>query len=373
MTLRGAPRLLVLIGSGETAPQMARVHRSIVKRLAGPNGAASDVSAAVIDTPFGFQENADELSAHLVDHFGRRLGMRTSLASLRRSDGEILDRELALSRVRDADFVFSGPGSPSYAVRHWRAMAMGELFATKLATGGALVLASAAALTIGRMALPVYEIYKAGEDPYWLAGLDVLGTIGIHAAVVPHFDNHDGSGHDTRYCFLGERRLRALEELLPGDVWILGIDEHTALVIDLDQEAAAVHGRGSVTLRRRHGSRMLPSGTQIPLADLRAVAADASAEGSARRAGAESGADIPPASAADGGAAALARRTLELEERAERLSDRAAQSDALVDTLVDLRREARDRGDYEAADAIRDRLAALGIELRDNPDGSTDH
>jgi len=35
-------------------------------------------------------------------------------------------------------------------------------------------MASAAALTIGRVTIPVYEIYKAGEAPRWLPGLDLL-------------------------------------------------------------------------------------------------------------------------------------------------------------------------------------------------------
>jgi cysteinyl-tRNA synthetase len=44
-----------------------------------------------------------------------------------------------------------------------------------------------------------------------------------------------------------------------------------------------------------------------------------------------------------------------------------------VDTLLEWRRAARDRGDYATADAIRERLTAVGIELRDSPDGSTTH
>ena len=39
---------------------------------------------------------------------------------------------------------------------------------------GALVFASAAALTLGRLTVPVYEIYKVGATPTWAEGLDLL-------------------------------------------------------------------------------------------------------------------------------------------------------------------------------------------------------
>ena len=78
--------------------------------------------------------------------------------------------------------------------------------------GGAVVFASAAALTLGSQTVPVYEVYKVGEDPAWRPGLDILERVaGIRAAVVPHWDNHEGGGHDTRFCYLGLDRLVALE------------------------------------------------------------------------------------------------------------------------------------------------------------------
>ena len=52
-----SPRVLAIMGSGETAPTMARVHRSLLARMGPP-----PVPAAMLDTPYGFQENADEYS-----------------------------------------------------------------------------------------------------------------------------------------------------------------------------------------------------------------------------------------------------------------------------------------------------------------------
>jgi len=41
-----------------------------------------------------------------------------------------------------------------------------------------------------------------------------------------------------------------------------------------------------------------------------------------------------------------------------------------VDRLLGARAEARRRGDFAAADVIRDRLDQIGIEVRDTPDGT---
>ena len=51
--------------------------------------------------------------------------------------------------------------------------------------GGSLVMGSAAAVTVGAASLPVYEIYKVGDEARWLPGLDLLGTLtGVSAAIV---------------------------------------------------------------------------------------------------------------------------------------------------------------------------------------------
>ena len=350
------PRLLVIIGSGEMAPQMARVHRSIISRLAAARGKGTAVRAAVLDTPYGFQENAEALSAEALDFFGRRLALDVSIASLLRADADAVSREVAYARIRGADFVFSGPGSPSYALAQWSATEVPTLFADKLLNGGALVVASAAALTLGRFTAPIYEIYKAGEDPRWLTGLDVLSAVGINAAVVPHWDNTDGSAHDTRYCFLGARRFEMLEQALPHDVCVLGIDEHTALIVDLDAQHASVRGRGAVTLRRDGGQTIFPSGHEMPLDALATGAPSYGRQARATKSTTDSD---------------LAARLVALEDGMTRLNTRAALVEPLVEQLLAMRAEARAMGVYDAADRMRDGLVSLGIEVTDESDGTT--
>ena len=86
--------------------------------------------------------------------------------------------------------------------------------------------------------------------------------------VVPRFNNAEGGNHDTRFCYRGERRLSLLEAQLPREVFILGVDEHTACIFDLDAGTANVAGLGSVTVRQQGRMSAVPSGTQLPIADL---------------------------------------------------------------------------------------------------------
>ena len=59
----------------------------------------------------------------------------------------------------------AGPGSPSYALRQWADGPIPAALADRLRDGGILTMASAAALTLGAVTIPVYEIYKVGADP----------------------------------------------------------------------------------------------------------------------------------------------------------------------------------------------------------------
>jgi cytochrome oxidase Cu insertion factor (SCO1/SenC/PrrC family) len=58
---------------------------------------------------------------------------------------------------------------------------------------------------------------------------------------------------------------------LPADAAVLGVDEHTAMVIDLRTDGIEIRGRGGVTVRRAGDSTILPAGTSMCLADLRGL------------------------------------------------------------------------------------------------------
>jgi cyanophycinase-like exopeptidase len=420
------PRILAIMGSGETAPTMAKVHRALLDRFGD-----EDAPVAIVDTPYGFQENADELSARTVEFFGTNVGRPAVVATYRSREADALTLATAVARIREARYVMAGPGSPSYALRQWVDSPIPAALANKLDDGGVLTMASAAALTLGVATLPVYEIYKVGEDPHWLEGLDLLGpATGLRAAVVPHYDNAEGGTHDTRFCYMGERRLRDLEADLPADTFILGVDSHTALVIDLERGTASVDGLGGVTVRVAGRSAVFPSGTEVSTAVLsdaarqlaagKAVDVAAGADGRARGsdgAGRTSGGtrsgpvrdemaqlegtfvealardDAPAAVSAlldlDSAISARVRggedspdldnatgmfRAL-IARLGERAQDGPVDSrsvlEPFVETLIELRARARAGGDWETADLIRDRLTSAGVEVRDGAEGST--
>jgi len=67
-------RLLVIMGSGETSPTMSKVHRELLVRAGtGP--------AVMLDTPFGFQENADDISAKALAYFKESVQCQVIIAS----------------------------------------------------------------------------------------------------------------------------------------------------------------------------------------------------------------------------------------------------------------------------------------------------
>jgi len=414
------PRLLCIMGSGETTPTMVSVHADLLSRL-GPR----PVPAVLLDTPFGFQENAADISERTVAYFRDRVGFPITVASFRgREQVTDLEYETMLARVAEARYVFAGPGSPSYALRQWSGTAVPDLLAAKLRDGGCVTLASAAAVGLGVCSLPVYEVYKVGEEPRWLDGLDLLSATGLRAAVVPHYNNAEGGTHDTRYCYMGERRLRILEDLLPDGVDILGVDEHTAAIFDIDAGTVSVRGRGGVTWRRHGTSQRFENGTTIPVKELAGGHMDAGdsaveAAGSGAGTGPE---DALPAAGispfleevtrqSDAADSALASRdvdgavgavlaidsqihewaadTLDSDEQDRaretlrryvvRLGDLARSGAAdprdlvgpVVDRILDLRVQMRGSGEYALADKLRDALVDAGVEVHDTPAGST--
>ena len=245
---------------------MIKTHRRVMEAV----GATGPGDAVLLDTPYGFQENADDISTKAKEFFRASVGhpIDGRLAGAT-PDDDTVTRERALAAIADAKYVFAGPGSPTYALRQWEGSPLPQLLADKLRTGGAVTFASAAALTIGAATVPVYEVYKVGAEPFWAEGLDLLSEVGLHVALIPHYDNAEGGGHDTRFCYLGERRLSALEPELPDGAWVLGVDEHTALVIDIDAGTATVEGNGTVTVRRDGASEVFDAGTVIDLDELR--------------------------------------------------------------------------------------------------------
>ena len=105
---------IAIMGSGETSPNLVSVHRDFVKQV------DNQVNAYLIDTPFGFQENADVLVDKLKLFFKKSVRIDIKLASLRTQDSiDSVDYFEMLEELKNSNFIFSGPGSPSYASKTW--------------------------------------------------------------------------------------------------------------------------------------------------------------------------------------------------------------------------------------------------------------
>jgi hypothetical protein len=400
---------LTIMGSGEMMEVMGKVHRAVMSRIDGP------VHPIFLDTPAGFQLNADDLSNKAVEYFKQRFDLALTVATFKNAaTASPADVSAALSALDAANYIFAGPGSPTYAARNWLRSPIHTALLERFASGAHIVFASAAAITLGRFMVPIYEIYKVGEEPHWAEGLNLLEACGLDLAIVPHWNNAEGRNHDTRFCFMGEPRLRILEDLLPPSTVILGVDEYTACTIDLRAREFSVAGNGQVTVRHEGHAHEYPPGV-YPLEGLEPTAAPVtrmdeapagaddheSAEGLAARANlarvdftrALEAGDIEAAAATivsllealgaspiSGAEAALPSQIQAMLSELVRVwqarppatpevaGDLAA---PFIDLLVGLRTSLRAAKQWALADQVRDGLKALGIVLEDSPGQTT--
>ncbi len=421
-----AARILTIMGSGETAPTMVKLHREVMGRLG-----AGQHRAVFLDTPFGFQENADELCQRTVEYFRQSIGHDLDVAGLLRLVGmDTMQLESALAQLRRAELLFAGPGSPTYALRQWAGTPVAQILRDRLSQAGAVTFSSAAALTLGVKTVPVYEIYKSGIDPFWLDGLNVLAAVDLPVVVIPHYDNAEGGHHDTRFCYLGARRLAELESALPTDVFVLGVDEHTGVLFDLEAATASVWGRGAMTLRRDGESTVVHAGETVSMDFVRAAGAAGSGSAWGPSGAALAGLSTAPAAHDDGSASAsndaaslgvatsqaesafetamangdatgAAQAALGLDQTIVEWSRDMLQSDEMdraraalramivrlgeaavgglrdprdllapvVNAALALRRVVRAEKRYDLSDLLRDELAAAGVSVRDTADG----
>lgn len=256
--------ILALMGSGELTATMVEVHKLLLSPY------QPKPQAMFLDTPAGFQLNADQIGEHAAVYFKQRVGCPLQVASYKSAETiSEIDAAHTYRQLRQTDYVLMGPGSPTYTVRQLEASPIPEIMIELVNRGGCLVVASAAALTAGKYTLPVYEIYKVGEPLHWITGLDLLGAFGLDLVVIPHWNNAEGGTHDTSRCFMGTSRFAQLVDLFDEQLPVLGLDEHTACIIDFNAGAFTVQGIGSVVLTHRSRQQRFTPGINYPLALLK--------------------------------------------------------------------------------------------------------
>lgn len=339
------PGLVVLFGSGETLPAGQKAFDWLFRRLPPP------LRVAILETPAGFELNSERVAGRigdfLVQHLQNYRPEISVVPARRRGTPFSPDLPEIAGQLVGAGVAFLGPGSPTYAVRQLRDSLTWHTLLAAHRLGAAVVMASAAVVAAGSHTLPVYEIYKAGHDLHWQPGLAFFEPYGLRLVFVPHWNNRDGGSElDTSRCYMGRSRFEELLGLLPAGILVAGIDELTAVAVDLAGGTCHVLGQGGVTLLAGGAERRFEAGSSFATAELGA-------------------AHLPPAEL--GLPAGL------LEATRERMSGRAAERRAAapdeVLRLVEEREAARARRDWEVSDGLRARILALGWRVLDTPDG----
>jgi len=373
---------ITLVGAGELMAAMSSIHRSALKRI------AKAPRAVFLDTTAGYETNVDAICEKAVEYYAHHLQTELRVASYRHRDACAPSQiAAAVASIRDANLIFAGPGSPTYAVRQWRETPLWGAVLEQFEAGADLLFASAASISLGRHTLPVYEIFKVGADPHWVEGLDLFGRIGLSLAIVPHFDDTSGGDNfDSRYCYVGAKRFDVLQSLLPADVTIVGIDAYTAVTFDPREGTARVLGQSGITLIGDGESRRYESGQTIPFSDFTSrdrqvvptfdpAHAVSGYEFSDSPASGEPDALVPLVEFVEGLSVLTAEQKLDLlaqiQSLKRKLEPHSSIEDALLDLLLDLRAALRMQKQFELADKTRDALAGLGVEIGDTPQGST--
>lgn len=258
------PGTVILLGSGETSAAAGKVY----ERAAAETGAGLKI--VVLETPAGFELNSPAVAGAVGKYLEKRLQNYNPQVEIiparKRGTAHSPDDRGIVQPMLAADWIFAGPGSPSYAVRQLQDTLAFNVLSAKHRLGDTLLFASAAVLAISAYTLPVYEIYKVGEDLHWITGLDLFAPYGLKVAFISHWNNQDGGKDlDTSRCFMGRARFTELLSQLPADVVVVGIDEGTALVMRFDRQVCEVTGRGTVTLLERGDVQVYELGQSFAL------------------------------------------------------------------------------------------------------------
>lgn len=339
------PGLIVLFGSGETAASSGRTYEAVAQRT------ERRPIVALLETPAGFEPNSSQVAGRVGEFIARRLqnyDPQIEIIPARKKGTPFSPDDVAtVQPMLQANWLFLGPGSPTYAVRQLQDSLAWEMLLARHRLGAALLLASAATIAIGALALPVYEIYKVGEDLHWQSGLNFLGAFGLSLVIVPHWDNTEGGeALDTSRCFMGRPRFEKLRQMLPAGRTVLGVDEHTSLLIDPAEEACRVMGNGRVVILNGEKRREFNSGQTFAVTELGPWQLP------------ESQAGIRPEV-----------WQMAVAAQAQLAAEAAPEPETAVLELVEARTLARQQRDWAKADEVRDQIAALGWQVQDTPDG----
>lgn len=332
---------IAMLGSGETSLAGGRIYEAIARKLDQP------LRVALLETPAGFELNSPQVVGKVGDFLTKRLqnyDLTIDIIPARKRGTPFSpDEPEILSKLVSANMIFMGPGSPTYAVRQLQGSLAWELVRARHRQGAALIFASAAMISVGKYALPVYEIFKVGEDVQVVPGLDLFADFGLKLSFIPHWNNAEGGEDvDTSRCFIGLERFNQWCDDLPDDHTTLGLDEHTGLIIDFKERICTISGVSSATLLRDCDPRIFPSKAEFPLSEL----------GEFNLVGDEK----------------IRSDAWELLETAHNQPGPQYTPDEVL-ALVQVRKQVRQEKNWQRSDELRQQISDLGWIVKDTPGG----
>ena len=333
---------IAFLGSGETSLAGGRIFEVLARNIQEP------LRIALMETPAGFELNSAQVVGRVGDFMQTRLQnykpVVDVVAARKKNSPYSPDDPDIIKPLLYANIIFMGPGSPTYAIRHLKDTLTWNVIRARHRLGATLIFASAATISIGAHALPVYEIYKVGQDVHVVDGLNLFSDFGLHLSFIPHWNNADGGVDlDTSRCFIGMERFAEWCNLVPPENETIGLDEHTGLIMDFETGLCEVSGVSSVSLVRECDPEMYASGSKFPLSELGEFRIPEPLEK-----------DIP----ADVWEMCLNAPPLDDDQPSEH-----------VIALVEQRVLARARKNWAQSDKLRDEITALGWTVQDSKEG----
>jgi hypothetical protein len=333
---------IAFLGSGETSLAGGRIFESLAHSINSP------LRIALMETPAGFELNSAQVVGRVGDFMKTRLQnyrpVVDAIPARKKNSAFSPDDPEIVRPLLYANMIFMGPGSPTYAIRHLKDTLTWDVIRARHRLGATLVFASAATISIGAHALPVYEIYKVGQDVHTVDGLNLFADFGLHVSFIPHWNNADGGVDlDTSRCFVGMDRFKEWCDLLPAENETIGLDEHTGIIIDFDTGLCEVNGVSSVSLMRESDPEIFPSGSKFPLSELGEFRIPNPIEK-----------DIPA-------------HVWDMCLNAPPLEDDQPSEEVII--LVQKRATARANKNWGESDKLRDEITALGWTVQDLKEG----
>src|ERR1041384_2159657 len=153
---------IAFLGSGETSLAGGRIFEALARNIHEP------LRIALMETPAGFELN----SAQVVGKVGEfmRPGLQNYnpvidvIPARKRNSAFSPDDPEIVKPLLYANIIFMGPGSPTYAIRNLKDSLAWDVIRARHRLGATLIFASAATISIGAHALPVYEVYKVRSE-----------------------------------------------------------------------------------------------------------------------------------------------------------------------------------------------------------------